>query len=155
MKAECTNQQTFQLSENNQTLGSLHYKTIFSSDAEVVLPNNERYEIKPNGFFGTSVIITKNSTAIAELRMNMKGQIVISFTNGEEYIFKNTSFLNNKFVIENKNTEKLIQYDPNLNWSKLNYNYNISHNLKTQEPLFILIGVYAANYYIAAMSGLV
>lgn len=155
MKAECMNQQTFQLSNNNQQLGTLDYGTLFSCEAEIKLEDTDRYVVKPSGFFGTSTVVTKNDKVMAELRMNMKGQIVISFAGGDEYIFKNTGLFHNKFVIENKDAEKILQYEPSLNWSKLNYNYTISHNLKSEDHLFVLIGIYASNYYIAAMSGLV
>lgn len=155
MKAECVNQQTFQVIDNNQPIGTLDYGTLFSCEVEIKLANTDRYVLKPNGFFGTSTLVTQNDKIMAELRMNMKGQIVISFKGGDEFIFKNTGIFHNKFVIENRDSEKIAQYEPSLNWTKLNYNYTISHNLKSEDHLFVLIGVYASNYYIAAMSGLV
>lgn len=155
MKAECINQQLFQLSDKEEFLGKVVYKKLFSYDAEIVLTNAENYHVEPRGFFGTHIVVTKNGTEIADLRMNLKGQIVISMSSGEEFLFKNTTIFSNHFAIENKDGEKIVQYKPALNWSKFNYNYTIANDLKSKNTLLILIGLYAANYYIAVMSGLV
>lgn len=156
MKAICINQQTFQLTDNEQLLGTIVYKGLFSYDAELVVTNTvDRYVIKSRNLFGTNLVVTKNETEIANLRMNLKGQIIISMSNGEEFLFKETSLLQHKFVIENQQEQRIVQYEPGMNWSKLNYNYTIAHNLKSQDTLFLLLGIYASNYFIAAMSGLV
>lgn len=155
MKAECINQQLFQLSDGEDFLGKVAYKKLFSYDAEIILTNTESYAVESRGFFGTHIVVSKNGMDIADLRMNLKGQIVISMSNGEEFLFKNTTVFSNQFAIENKAEEKIIQYKPALNWSKFNYNYSITHDLKSENTLLILIGLYAANYYFAVMSGLI
>lgn len=154
MKAECINQRTFELTDNEQLVGTLIYNSIFSYDAEIELPNSDRYSIRSGGFFGTSIKVTKNHVELASLRMNWKGQIVITMYNGQEFLFRNTGIFHSKFVIENHETEQLVQFDPSLNWSKLNYNYTIE-NIKPQDALFLLLGLYASNYYVASMLGLV
>ena len=153
MKVECTDNKTFRLTDNEELLGQLAYKNLFSYNAEITLTNSDHYEIKPVGFFGTSITVTKNETEIANLKMNWKGQIVLTFQDGQEFVFKAKGVFHNKYVIENKEEEKLIQFDPKFNWSKFNYNYDISYDKKPQDILFVLLGVYASNYYIAAMAG--
>jgi hypothetical protein len=153
MKIECTDKKTFQLTDDGQKLGQLIYKSLFSYDAEIVMPDLERFKIKPAGFFGTSIEVTKSGMKIANLQMNWKGQIVIDFLRGEEFIFKAKGAFHNNYIIENKEGERLIQFDPKFNWSKFHYSYNISFEKKPQDILFILLGVYASNYYIAVMSG--
>ncbi|GAB2554735.1 hypothetical protein [Spirosoma areae] len=152
MKVECTDKKTFQLIDNGGLLGQLTYKSLFSYNAEITLTNSDSYEIKSVGFFGTSIIVTKNEMEIANLQLNWKGQIVVTFQDGQEFIFKAKGVFHNRYVIENKAEEKLIQFDPKFNWGKLHYNYDISYD-KKPEVLFVLLGVYASNYYIAAMSG--
>ena len=85
--------------------------------------------------------------------MNWKGQIVMTFQDGQEFVFKAKGVFHNKYIIENKEEEELIRFDPKFNWGKFNYNYEISYDKKPQDILFILLGVYAANYYIAVVSG--
>lgn len=153
MEAKSTDRKTFQLIEDGQQLGELIYENLFFLKAEIKLANSELYNIKPVGIFGTSIIVTKNGTEIADLKMNWRGQIVFTFQDGQEFVLKANGMFYNKFIIENKDGEKLIQFDPKFNWSKFNYNYDITYDKKPQDVLFVLLGVYASNYFIATMSG--
>lgn len=153
MEAKSTNKKTFQLTDNGQLLGELIYQNLFSHKAEIRLTNSELYKIAPIGIFGTSITVTKNGAEIANLKMNWRGQIVFTFQNGQEFVLKATGMFNNKFIIENKDEEKLIQFDPKFNWSKFQYNYGITYDEKPQDILFVLLGVYASNYFIASMAG--
>ena len=153
MEAKSTDRRTLQLTENGQQLGELIYESLFSHKAEIKLTNSDLYEVKPVGIFGTSITVTKNGTEIANLKMNWRGQIVFSFQDGQEFVFKAKGTFYNKFIIENKDEEKLIQFDPKFNWSKFDYNYDITYDKKPQDILFVLLGVYASNYFIASMSG--
>lgn len=153
MEAKSINRKTFQLTENGQPLGELIYESLLSLKAEVKLPNSEFYKIEHAGIFDTSINVTKNGVEIAKLEMNWRGQIVFNFHDGQEFILKAKGLLGNKFIIESKNEEKLFQLNPQLNWRKFNYNYDITFDNKPQNTLLVLIGVYAANYFIASMSG--
>jgi hypothetical protein len=153
MRTECSDNKTFRLTDNEHILGELVYKTLFSYNAEIILTNSDHYYLKSVGFFGTSITVTKNDIEIANLKMNWKGQIVMIFQDGQEFVFKAKGVLHNKYVIENKEKEELILFDPKFNWSKLNYNYEISYEKKPQNLLFVLLGIYAANYYMAAVAG--
>jgi|SRR5690554_3986280 len=153
MEAKSTDNKTFQLTDNGQQLGELTYENVFSYKAEIKLTNSDAYDIKSVGIFGTSITVTKNGTEIANLKMNWRGQIVFAFQDGQEFVFKAKGSFLNKYTIENKDGENLIQFDPKFNWSKFNYNYDISYDKKPENILFVLLGVYASNYYIAAMSG--
>ncbi len=153
MKIECNDKKTFQLTDNGQSAGQLTYKKLFSYKAEITLANSDHYEIKPVGFFGTSISVLKSEQEIANLKMNWKGQIVISFQDGREFVFRATGTFLNKYFAENEQGERLIQFDPRFDWSKFIYNYDISYDKKPEDILFVLLGVYAANYFIAVMSG--
>ncbi len=155
MQVECIDQQTFRLTDHEQVPGTLIYHSLFSYKAEIVLTDTGFYDVRPRGFFGTSILVTNKDVEVAELRMNLKGHIVISYPAGQEFIFKNTGIFHNKFILENKEAQKLISYEPVLNLNKLNYNFNITHGPGSEDLLLILLGVYASNYYMAAMAGLV
>ena len=153
MRIECADNKTFRLTDNEHLLGELAYKSLFSYTAEIILTDSDHYDIKSVGFFGTSIAVTKNETEMGNLKMNWKGQIVMTFQDEQEFVFKAKGVFHNKYVIENKEEEELIRFDPTFNWGKFNYNYEISYDKKPQDILFVLIGVYAANYYIAAVAG--
>jgi hypothetical protein len=153
MEIKCTDKKTFQLVDNGQFAGQLIYDNLFSYKAKIILKNSDCYEIETVGFFGTSITITKDGQEIANLKMNWKGQIVISFQDEREFVFKAQGTFLNKYFIENKEEEKLIQFTPNFNWSMFTYSYDISYDKKPEDILVVLLGVYAANYFIAVMSG--
>lgn len=157
MEANSTDKKTFQLTENGQALGELGYKNLFSLKAEIKLPNAEYYEIAPVGFWATSIAVTRNGVKVAGLAMNWSGQIVIAFQDGQEFVLKLNGFFQSRYVVENKNQEKLIQLEPRFNWSAFQYNYSIACNMANdnnpKNALLLLLSVYAANYFIAVMSG--
>ena len=155
MEAKSTDKKTLQLTENGQQLGELIYENLFSFlKAEIKLTNSDLYEVNPAGVFGTSITVTKNGAEIANLKMNWRGQIGMSFEDGQEFVLKAKGiFFHNKYILEDKDEEKLIQFDPKFNWSKFDYNYDITYDKKPQNILLVLLGVYASNYFIASMSG--
>ena len=154
MEAKSTDKKTLQLTENGQQLGELIYESLFSLKAEIKLTNSDLHEVYPVGVFGTSITVAKNGKEIANLKMNWRGQIVFSFQDGQEFVLKAKGiFFHNKYILENKDEEKLIQFDPKFNWSKFDYNYDITYDKKPQNILLVLLGVYASNYFIACMSG--
>ncbi|NTS41437.1 hypothetical protein HRG84_11020 [Flavisolibacter sp. BT320] len=153
MEANSTDNKTFQLTDNGQLLGELVYENIFHMKAAIRLANSDTYAIKPVGLFGTSLMVSKEGEEIADLKMNWRGQIIISFQNGQEFVFKAKGMFHNHYLIENKEGEKLVQYDPKFNWKKFHYNYVLTYDKTPSDSLLLLLGVYAANYFIASMSG--
>lgn len=147
---------TFQLTDNNQLLGELIYETPFYLKAEIKL-NTETYQLAPEGFFNTSIAVTKNGNKIANLSMSWNGKIIITIQDKREYALKLSGLFQSQMVLENKNQEKLIQFEPKFNWKDFYYQYNIDYDItNTNEPkdsLLLLLGVYAANYFIATISG--
>lgn len=139
---------TFQLIENQRLLGELIYESLFHSKAEIKLSNSETYQIKPVGIFRTTTVVTKNGAAIANLKMNWRGQMLIAFQYGQEYVLKGKGMFYSKYIIENQEQEKLMELDPKFNWRKFRYNYNITYNKIPEDTLLILLGIYAANYII-------
>ena len=152
MEAKLINKKTIQLTENGQQLGELIYESLFQLKATIKLQNSDLYEIKPVGTFGTSITVTKNGMEVANLKMNWRGQIVFSFQDGREFILKAKGLLQEKYILENSNEEKLVQFDPKFDWRKFDYNYSITYE-EPQGALLFLLGVYTCNYFIACMSG--
>ena len=157
MNAYSIDRKSFQLTDNNQLLGELIYENLFFLNAEIKMPILNIFKIKPVGFFQTSIKVTKNETEIASLAMNWRGEIVISYHDGQDYVLKLNKFFYGKYIIENEKGEKIIQLDPKFNWREFHYNYDIEYSItdddNLKDPLLLLLGVYGANYFIACMSG--
>lgn len=157
MNANSKDRKTFLLSDNDQLLGELNYETPFYLKAEIKIPNTETYKLAPVGFFGTSVAVTKDGNKIASLSMSWNGKIIIIFQDEREYALKLSGLFQSQMILENKNQEKVIQFEPKFNWRDFYCKYDIDYDItNTNEPndnLLLLLGVYAANYFIATISG--
>jgi hypothetical protein len=152
MKIQCTDTKTFELIDGSEKLGQINYDSLFSYKAHIVVGNDE-CNITPIGFFSTTNSVTKNGTEVANMQMNWKGHIIISFQNGQEFILKATGTFLNNYVLEDKDQQKIMLLTPDFNWSKFSYNYNISFDNKPQDILLVLLATYSANYYMSAMAG--
>ena len=152
MEIQCTNQKTFELTDGSEKLGHITYDSLFSYKASVIV-GNDNYKINPIGIFSTTISVTKDGTELAIMQMNWKGNITISLQNGQEFILKATGTFLNKFVLEDKDQQKLMLLNPDFNWAKFNYNYSIAYDNKPQNILLVLLATYCANYYVSAMSG--
>ncbi len=153
MEIQSTDRKTYQLMEDGYQLGELIYENLFFLTADIKLANSELYEVKPAGFFGTSIVVTKDGAEIANLKMNWRGHVEYTFQDGQEFVLKPTSMFSYKFTFGKKDEEKLIQFDSKFKWSNFHYTYDITYDKKPQDILFVLLGIYAANYYLATMSG--
>ena len=154
MKVICTDSKNFELFDNAEKLGRLTYKNWFSYSAELEA-GKEQYEIKPTGLLGATFAVTIDGADAATFKMNWKGQMTITFKDGQEFAFKRKSMLNSKYVVENAKEQEIIQFIPCFDWIKFKYSYDIFYNDKTKNILLILLGIYCANYYIAISGGAV
>lgn len=157
MNVYSNDRKTFLLSDNDQILGELNYETPFYLKAEIKIPNTETYKLAPVGFFGTSVAVTKDGNKIASLSMSWNGKIIITFQDEREYALKLSGLFQSQMILENKNQDKVIQFEPKFNWRDFYCKYDIDYDItNTNEPndnLLLLLAVYAANYFIATISG--
>ena len=152
MNIQCTDNKTFELTDGSDKLGQLAYERLFSYKADAQA-GDDHYEIIPKGIFGTTVYVTKQGKEVATMQMNWKGNITISFSSGREVVLKATGTFLNKYVLEDKDQQKLMLFNPDFDWRKFRYNYIVSYDHKPKDILLVLLATYAANYYIAAMSG--
>lgn len=157
MNAHSKDRKTFQLSVNEQLLGELIYDTPFYLKAGIKMPNTETYELAPVGFFGTSVAVTKDGNKVVNLSMSWNGEIIITFLDDREYALKLSGLIQSKMILENKNQEKVIQFEPKFNWRDFYCKYDITYDMtndnEPKDNLLLLLGVYSANYFIATISG--
>jgi len=151
MKIQCTDTRTFELIDGSEKLGQIHYDSVFSYKANATA-GDDHYKITPTGIFSTTISVAQHGAEVVAMQMNWKGNIILSFKNGHEYRLKATGIFANKYVVEDKDQQPILLLEPDFNWSKFSYNYNISYNHKPQDLLLILLATYSANYYISAMS---
>lgn len=151
MRIQCIDNKTFELTDNSRDVGHLAYDSLFSFKAKIVVADDS-FTITPKGFFSTTISVTNDGKEVASLQMNWQGHIIISYQDGREFRLKATGTFLNKYVLEDKDQQKLLLLDPDFNWGTFNYNYSISYVNIPDDFLLILLATYSANYYIAAVS---
>ena len=157
MNAHSKDRKTFLLSENDKLLGELIYETPFYLKAEINMSDTETYKLAPVGFFGTSVSVTKDGNKIASLSMSWNGKIIITFQDDREYALELSGLFQSKMILENKNQQNVLQFEPKFSWRdfycKYDITYDSTNDKEPKDSLLLLLGVYAANYFIATISG--
>jgi len=152
MKAICTELRNFELFENHKKVGRITYKNWFSSSAEMEVDKMPSYEVKSTGFSGVAFTLFKNTEEVATFKMNIKGHMILSFKDEQDYLFIRKSIFNSKYTIESANGQELIRLIPSFDWNKLSYSYDIAYEDKP-DILLVLAGMFCANYYMALSGG--
>lgn len=153
MEVKSTDSKTFRLIADGQPLGELVYRNRLFLSAEIKLADAGVYAIKPVGIFGTRISISEGGAEIATLHMDWCGRIVFAFHGGEAYTLKAQGILHDTYIVENRDGERLIAFDPKINWNHVNYDFGITFGSEPPADLVIMVGLYAANYLIASLSG--
>lgn len=161
-EVKSTNTKAFNLIKVDILVGRLKYESWYSLNAEIHLVSDDtNFTIRPKEFWGITIEVKHSEKNLLDFEMNWKGQIIInSKINdvGQRFILKQTSILKNIFVLLS-NEEKLLTIEPNLQWSKVNFDYKLIstdafENLENKE-LLLLNAIHCTNYYITMMTSTV
>jgi hypothetical protein len=156
MEATSSDRKNFQITENGNQVVELTYDDLLYQKAKLRISDTE-YRLSPVGFLDSRMAVTKDGNDIASVEMSWKGQMLITFHNGQEFILRLDGIFNNTYVVENKEREKLIQLDGKFHWRNFRYTYNISYDITKigtdNGHLLLALSLYATNYFVATMSG--
>jgi len=144
------------LDERQSPVGKLDYAKWFSTQAKIELPDGTVLDIVNKTLFHTSMHLMKGDEEMAQLRFNWKGQIVLTMTDGTEYLLKGAGFFNHKYHLHNSNDIELITLDPDFSFSKMSYNYDITTNdnyKEANDATMLLLCIYLINYQQNAFAG--
>ncbi len=153
--ANSINSQNFILTKNNLKVGELNYPKWYTFNAEVILSDNSKYQLKTTGIWDNKVELKQNEIKLLEFKMSWKGIIVKDFFDNTEktYLLKQTGLLNCKFILVDEENIELIVAEADFKGNSLNYDYNIEtanefDNNKNKE-LLLLTTLHCINYYIS------
>lgn len=148
--AKGTHNRHFELmDENNFALGKLDYTSWFTIKSEIKLPDGRVLNIAPTNIWHTSIDLTAGDHVLASLKLNWKGQTVVSLNDGDNYIFKRRGFFNMHFGLFNRDEHEVVIVNQKFELSKLSFNYYIETDDNYNEGknvVLILLLVYCANY---------
>lgn len=161
-EVKSTNTKAFNLTKADALVGRLKYESWYSFKAEIYLVSDDaNFTIRPKGFWGTTIEVKHNEKNLLDFEMNWKGQIIINskINDVDQYfVLKQVSILKNIFVLLS-NEEELLTIELNLQWSKMNFDYQLIstdafENLENKE-LLLLTAIHCTNYYITMMTSTV
>lgn len=152
-KANSTNSKNFNLTFENQSIGSLIYKKWYSFDAEISIVEDKTYQLEPVGFWNSKIELKDDEKILLEFKMSWKGIIIKTFFENEQqsYLLKLKGLLSNKFILIDTDNKELLAAETDFKWNKLNMDYNIEttnelENLPNKELLLLTI-LHCINYY--------
>ncbi|GAB3988293.1 hypothetical protein GCM10028807_10630 [Spirosoma daeguense] len=157
-QAKSTKPLTFNITKDDQLIGKLVYESWFKFSSTLELANGSTYQIKPKGFWGTTIEFKDGDNVLLKFSMNWNGDIVIqTFSGGFEkgYIFRHKGIFNESFLLIDQDGIELLVAKPQIKWSKMNYEYQLTtsgafESLANKEILLIT-SVHCANYYMSMM----
>ncbi len=150
---------SFDVMKDDQLIGKIVYKNLFKFNAVIEIANTS-YQVEPKGFWGTTIEVKDGEKVVLKFAMNWSGEIVVQtyFNNVEEgYIFKHRGFFKESFILVDQEGVELLVMKPELKWSKMNYEYQIttSDTFETlsNKEILLLNSLHCANYYMSMMAG--
>ena len=156
-KAQSKGLLSFDVTRNDKFIGRLSYKNWYSFKASVELADNSTYQIEEKGFWGTTIELKHNEKLLLNFKMNWNGDIIIQtyFDRAEaDYVFKHKGFLKESYVLLDRKGTELLVMKPDLNWRKLNYNYQLTTTNEFDEfsnsKILLFTVLHCANYYVSA-----
>lgn len=159
-QAKSTNSLTFELTQGDETMGKLSYKSWFGFTASIELANHSTYQMIPKGFWGSTVELKDNDTVLLKFAMNWNGSIALQTYFNEmekEYIFKHRGVLNESFILIDEEETELVVMKPHMKWINLNYEYQIQTSDRfesfSHKEILLLTAIHCANYYMSMMAG--
>ena len=155
IRAACTDNRLFKLTKDEQLIGQLNYKSIFSTKALLQTSPTEAYLAKSIGVLQPRVGIFKDKQEIAHIRMQGNGALRIHFLEeNKDYTFTRGGSLKDKYSLENMQKDVILSIEPSFAWKDFRYDYSLTVNQEENNILLLLIGLYGANYFINLMSGI-
>ncbi|MGO4709317.1 hypothetical protein AB4Y90_09400 [Chryseobacterium sp. 2TAF14] len=157
--AKSKNTVNFEISDEKKTIAKLIYKSWFKFNAEIEILNS-KYQIKPKGFWGTTVEIKDDEKVLLKFTMNWDGNIFVQtyFDDEKNYIFKRQGFFKESFVFTEENGTELLIMKPSFKWKSLNYEYQITTSSLfeslSEKNILLINSLHCANYYMAMMMGI-
>ena len=132
MKITYSNAKEYVLTADDDTfLGSLKYENWSYTKAEITTQFGEFFHIRPQGFWGTSIGISKGDAEYATLKMNWKGNVVIDLLEngvGTDYLLKLNSMWKSQYALVNRQEKEILILVPDYKWKKGHYDFKIDVN---------------------------
>ncbi len=156
--AKSNNALSFEVTKEEQLIGTLTYKSWFQSAAAISLADHTTYQVAPKGFWGTTIELRDGERVLLHFKMGWNGTIIIqTYFNGlkQDYIFKRSGFFKGIFILADQEGTEILTMTPDLKWNTLKYEYRITtadtFDVLEDKEILLMNAVHCANYFMAMM----
>ena len=147
MIAEAKSQKSYEIIKNNEVKGTLTYKSMFRTSADINTVKDGDHSLKWYfGFLVAKFKITQNDIETIKLKMSWNGNFSLTMENGVEYKLVSKGNFKRRTFLENQESRELIEISKKYNWKRWNYEFEIEDSETSQVDLLSLTSVYALNY---------
>jgi hypothetical protein len=162
MKIIYTDSKEYVLTSDEEIfLGSLKFENWHSQKAQITTQFGDFFDIGPQGFWGTTMGITKGGDLFGDLKMNWKGHIVIDFLeNGKnlDYLLKSKNMWMTQYALFNRQEKEVLILTVDYKWNKAHYNFKIDINpdfVDVADETVVLVAAYSVLYLMMAAAAAV
>ena len=157
-QAKSSNSLSFEVTKDDRLIGKLTYISWFKFNAEIEIVGDINYQIEPKGFWGTTIELKDSEKVLLKFRLNWNGEIVIQtyFDDSKKsYAFKHRGIFKESFVLTDQEGTELLVMKPDLKWSSMNYEYQITTSQVFEtlsgKEILLINSLHCANYYMSMM----
>ncbi|GAB3830631.1 hypothetical protein [Hymenobacter jeollabukensis] len=153
----------FTLTQGAHPLGQLVYPKWFAFEATLTLADQSAFEVKPKGFWGTTIELLQDGRPLMRFKMGWNGNIILHAAIPgqleQDFVFKQQGFFKNRFVLTDAQHQELLAVQPDFKWKQFAYEYALATTDAFEalafKPVLLLLIVHCANYYMTMMSAAV
>ncbi|MDO5509126.1 MAG: hypothetical protein Q4F57_00380 [Weeksellaceae bacterium] len=143
----------FDLLKDDTFLGSLQYRGSFSQKAEIILANQEVYNIVVTGFWSVTFQLRKGNQIFAQYRMAWNGMLIENIFQhpNSRLLLKSHGFYSRKYELLNENKDKLLHLEGEKSLWQMHGNCSI-HSLPqflnfSENTALLLTIIHAMHYH--------
>lgn len=157
-RANSTDSYKFNVMSDNIKVGDLVYKKWYSFEADILMADGSKFQLRPKGFWDSKVELTDESTTLLEIKMGWKGIVIKTYFDRQEkhYLLKLKGLLGDKFILIDDKNQEFMRTESDFKWKTLNYEYSIetteSFDRLGYRNLLLLALVHSMNYYMTFIS---
>lgn len=158
-KANSINSHNFNLTSDDQQIGALVYSKWYSFNADILLADGSKYELKSKDLWDSKIELKDSSqNTLLEFKMGWKGILIKCFFDTKEttYLLKLKGLFSNKFTLIDAEKTELLVAETDFKWSKFSYDYHIETTPVFEQlgnsKLFLLTLLHCVNYYMNSIA---
>ncbi|MET4104873.1 hypothetical protein [Hymenobacter sp. UYP22] len=149
----------FRLAEGLRAVGELTYPSWFTFDATLSLLDQPPFQIKPKGFWGTTIELEQHGNTLLHFTVGWNGNILLHAAFPQQpqqnFIFKQKGVFKNQYMLTDDQDRELLVIQPGFKWKNSTFDFTLFSTERFEalasKDILMLVAVHCANYYLTLM----